>query len=74
MPFSEQAFFQVFARYNEAVWPAQIALYAVAVAALFLAARGGRTGRYISAILAFLWAWTALAYHAAFFPSRIALP
>ena len=67
MPFSEQAFFQVFARYNEAVWPAQIALYAVAVAALFLAASGGRTGRYISAILAFLWAWTALAYHAAFF-------
>jgi hypothetical protein len=67
IPFSEQQFFQVFARYNEAVWPAQVALYTLAFVALFLALREGRTGRHVSAILAFLWAWMALAYHAAFF-------
>lgn len=66
MPFSEQEFFGVFARYNAAVWPAQLALYALAIAALFLAARG-RNGRYVAASMAFLWAWMALAYHAAFF-------
>lgn len=67
MPFTQQEFFQVFARYNQAVWPAQAVLYVLAVAAVVLTLWGARYSRYVAAISAFLWAWMALAYHAAFF-------
>jgi hypothetical protein len=71
LPFTSEDFFGVFARYNEAVWPAQIALNALALFCVVLAFRaGGRPGRWISALLAALWFWTAVAYHFAFF-SRI---
>jgi len=68
LPFSRAQFLEVFARYNEAVWPMQVALLAFAAAALWLLrrARPG-DGRAIGAILAFLWAWMAVAYHFAFF-------
>ena len=70
LPFTPEQFFGVFAAYNEAVWPAQIVLVALAALALVLVARP-RPGsdRAISAILAFLWGWLALAYHLAFFAS-----
>lgn len=68
MPFTEQAFFQVFQRYNDGIWPAQLVLYAVAILAVALARRGTSSdGRYVAGSLALLWAWAALAYHAAFF-------
>jgi hypothetical protein len=54
--------------YNLAVWPAQIALLALAlaiVAAVLL--RREQAGRFVSIGLAALWAWVALAYHLAFF-------
>jgi len=67
VPFTEQQFFEVMARYNQAVWPAQLALNAMAIAILVLASRGLQTSRWISALLALLWVWTAIAYHATFF-------
>lgn len=68
LPFTSEAFFGVFTRYNEAVWPAQIALNGIAAACIVLAfGGGGRSGRWISALLAALWLWTAIAYHFAFF-------
>jgi hypothetical protein len=68
MPFSEEQFFRVFARYNEAVWPAQLVLYGLAITAVILAARGGAiNSRYVSGALAVLCAWVALVYHATFF-------
>jgi len=68
LPFTREAFLAVFAAYNDAVWPAQIAAYLLAIAAVGLILRpssGG--GRSIAAILALMWAWTGLAYHVAFF-------
>jgi Family of unknown function (DUF6064) len=68
LPFTADQFFGVFARYNEAVWPAQLALNAIAVTCVVLALpRTEGSGRWISALLAALWFWTAIAYDFAFF-------
>lgn len=68
LPFTTQQFFAVFDAYNEAVWPAQVVLLALAVAAvLAVALRRPWSDRFVSAILALLWLWLALAYHLAFF-------
>lgn len=71
-PFSAEQFFDVFRRYNEAVWPAQIVLNVVAVVALLLALRSIIIGsrRLASAamvLLAMLWLWSGLVYHKMFF-------
>jgi hypothetical protein len=68
LPFGREQFFEVFAAYNLAVWPVQLLLGGLAlamVAAVLFAPR--RAGRLVSLGLALLWAWTALAYHLAFF-------
>lgn len=64
LPFSREAFFAVFASYNAAVWPAQVALYGLAAALVALALRG-RPGahRAISLGLGLFWLWTGIAYH-----------
>ncbi len=68
IPFSREQFMAVFAAYNDAVWPAQWLLLAAAVACVLLARIGTpRAGRAACAILALLWAWTAVAYHWAHF-------
>ncbi|OCK56663.1 DUF6064 family protein [Bradyrhizobium sp. LMTR 3] len=70
LPFTPDQFLLVFARYNHAIWPAQIGAYllgGVAVALLFWKPRGG--DRAIAGILAAMWLWTAIAYHAFFFAS-----
>ena len=64
LPFSQTEFFGVFAAYNEAVWPAQLVLYALAVGAVVAAAGPGRRrGVAVSGILAFFWTWIAVVYH-----------
>lgn len=71
MPFTNEQFFQVFAAYNAAVWPLQIVLVGGAVAALsFGIWPSPRTARWASIIIALLWAWSGVVYHAGFF-SRI---
>ena len=68
LPFTTEQFLDVFARYNEAVWPAQWLLLALALAAVALAFRESPSaGRWVAAILAALWLWMAAAYHLAFF-------
>jgi len=68
LPFTTEEFFAVFVRYNESVWPAQLVLNSAALACVVLAFRRGRSaGRWISALLAALWCWTAIAYDFAFF-------
>lgn len=70
LPFTPDQFFAIFRAYNDAAWPAQIALLALAVIALLLIAFPRRwSGQAISAIFAFLWAWLGLVYHYAFFAS-----
>lgn len=56
LPFTVEQFFGVFADYNAAIWPAQIAAYALglaAVGALCLPAR--HAARFILAVLALMW-------------------
>jgi len=68
LPFTASQFFQVFAAYNQSVWPAQYLLLLGAVAVVVLALRAPfRAGRFAAALLAFLWAWMGVAYHLAFF-------
>lgn len=70
LPFTVDQFFAVIRRYNESVWPAQIALVLLAVAAVILVLwRRPGSGRAVSAILALLWGWVGVAYHLAFFTS-----
>jgi hypothetical protein len=68
LPFTREQFFDLFAAYNEALWPAAAALWiaSAAVAALRLSARRPHD-RWISALLVAHWGWSALAYHVAFF-------
>lgn len=70
-PFTTNQFYEIFARYNERVWPAQyffILLALVCVALLFRPSKSA--GRIINAILAFFQAWIGIVYHFVFF-SRI---
>ena len=67
-PFSAEDFFGVFAAYNTAVWPVQVGLNILAVAAVALALRRDETAhRAIAFVLAFLWMWMAVMYHWIFF-------
>ena len=68
LPFTVDEFYGIFRDYNTAVWPAQWFLIALAIAAL-VAVRWPRpwSGLAVSAVLGVLWAWTAMAYHLAFF-------
>ncbi len=67
-PFSAREFFEVFARYNTAVWPAQIGLLALALALLTVIVRGGpSSARLVYGGLALLWAWCGAVYHLGYF-------
>lgn len=78
LPFTVDDFFAVFARHNQAIWPAQLVVYAAAVAltgrALWRPARASSTA--LGALLAALWILVGGGYHLAFFRSisGIALP
>ena len=69
LPFTPEAFFDVFERYNEAVWPAQVALALLALVAVGLAVRGEGVARArgVAGVLALLWLWMGVVYHLAFF-------
>jgi hypothetical protein len=68
LPFSSDQFFDVFRRYNDEVWPMQLALAALGAAAVaLLALRKPGHERALNVILVFLWGWMALAYHLMFF-------
>ena len=68
MPFTVEQFFEVFRQYNQALWPAQLLLYAPAAAALVAAWKPHPgSGRVAAASLAVLWLWTGAVYHLGFF-------
>ena len=70
LPFTREQFFDLFAAYNDALWPAVVALW---VASTVIVARRlsvrHQHDRWVSVLMAGLWAWSALAYHVAFFTS-----
>ncbi|HVH26112.1 MAG TPA: DUF6064 family protein [Vicinamibacterales bacterium] len=68
LPFTRDQFLNVFADYNRSLWPFVIALWVAAVWAFVRASDGWREQRkWLSGLLAVQWAWSAVAYHAAFF-------
>ena len=69
IPFTLDEFLDVFRRYNEAVWPAQVILVALALVAVGVAVRGRAFGRTPALILAFFWLWIGVVYHLMFFQS-----
>ena len=70
LPFTNEEFFDLFAAYNSELWPAVIALWTTSVVVSVLLLSSRRPGnRWISALLTAHWAWSALAYHVAFFTS-----
>lgn len=70
MPFTETEFFDIFARYNAAIWPLQIAAIAAGLAIMALLFFRPRPVWPIFTLLAALWAVNGIGYHAMFF-SRI---
>lgn len=68
LPFSREEFFDLFAAYNSALWPAVVLLWvASALAGLWLLSSRRSHDRWISGLLALHWAWSAVAYHGVFF-------
>ena len=68
MPFTTDEFLTVFERYNEAIWPAQLVLYALAVLALLSLHNGGnRMRQVVFSVLSLLWAWMGGVYHITYF-------
>ena len=74
LPFTPDEFFDVFAAYNEQVWPFALMLWVLTAYVVVMRTRA-RPVRpwFIPALLAFHWAWSGLAYHAAFFPKSTLL-
>ena len=64
--FTRETYYRLFGSYNRAIWPAQVFTLAAGVGIGLLLQRrpAARSGRLVSAILAVLWAWVAVAFHA----------
>ncbi|HVE55896.1 MAG TPA: DUF6064 family protein [Pyrinomonadaceae bacterium] len=68
MPFTIQQFFEVFERYNQAIFPLQFVLVLAASAIVMLVVTQKRfADEIISGMLAFLWLWAGIVYHLVFF-------
>ena len=67
LPFTRDEFLEVFAAYNEALWPFAAALWLLTAFAFVLLLRAPEQRRLLTGLLAVHWAWTAVAYHLAFF-------
>jgi hypothetical protein len=68
LPFTHDAFVEVFRVYNEAIWPAQVAAYLLGALALLAALRPGLVSdRLVLSVLAAMWIWTGVLYHGMFF-------
>ena len=68
LPFTQQEFFAVFARYNEDVMPLQIALVLLGLSAFgAMMVRRRESDRVIGAILCGLWLWIGVVYHLMYF-------
>ncbi len=68
IPFSKEDFFEIFASYNNAIFPMQFFLIAIALVSVFIVLKGNIKYKFVvPATLAFLWAWMGIAYHIMFF-------
>jgi hypothetical protein len=67
LPFTRDAFFDVFARYNLAVWPAQYFLLALGVTVPLTLIGRRRFVTISGTVLGILWMWAAIVYFTMFF-------
>jgi hypothetical protein len=68
VPFTAEELLDTFARYNAALWPMTAVLSALAMMAAALATTSEPVfHRAIAVVLGLLWAWTAIAFHIAYF-------
>lgn len=68
MPFTNEQFFSVFAAYNAAIWPIQIAAYALGVAVVVSVWRqSAQAPRFVLSVLALMWLLNGVGYHLLFF-------
>lgn len=68
IPFTQGQFLEVFKNYNNAVFPAQVLFYLIAVLVIYLIIKKPRTsGKVITYCLAFFWLWMGIVYHLIFF-------
>lgn len=68
LPFTREQFLGVFADYNAAVWPAQVVAYVLGLIVVAALRRPSPHGhRIVAGVLAAMWVWTGVAYHAIFF-------
>jgi hypothetical protein len=63
LPFSHDAFLEVFASYNRAWWPIAGALWIATLVAIVQLIRKRSLGAWLAALLAVHWAWAGIAYH-----------
>jgi len=64
LPFTAEQFYQVFARYNDVLWPA-VVLWWLSTLALVLAVwRSPGISRWLMGLLALCWLWNGVVYHA----------
>jgi len=67
-PFTTEQFYQVFEQYNSTIYPAQLFLIALGIAAIFLIqSEWPAKNKIISWFIGILWIWMGLIYHIAFF-------
>ncbi len=70
LPFSHDAFLDVFGAYNSLLWPAVFLIWAATAIVVSAWLRGGGVSRrLLFALLAVHWAWSGIAYHWLFFRS-----
>jgi len=68
LPFTREQFFELFAAYNSANWPAAIVVYPLACVALIVAWRGTPiAGRIVAGVLGLMWGWVGIVYQGLFF-------
>lgn len=70
LPFTTEQFLDVFGLYNTSVWPSQVILILLALAAIFFSAYQSKASSpIISIVLTVLWLWIGIIYHYVFFTS-----
>ena len=68
LPFTVSEFLEVFERYNQTIWPAQIVAYLAGLGLIALiAARSHYAGRIGAAVLAAMWLANGVGYHLGYF-------
>ena len=69
-PFTSEQFFEVFEKYNSAVFPFQILLIALGIISIFLIhSKKVIKNKLIAGLLGLFWLWIGIVYHISFFAS-----